>query len=117
MPSLAAQKYETLAERVHHLQVIASDKRIRPLSRAVSGVYYHAALAAHVAAWEAYLEQLVRDFFGIISDPTFQKFQALHAIATGRAAEKLEKFNTPNFENSRELLLQVTGYDPYSDWV
>lgn len=117
MPSLAAQKYKTLAERVRHLQIIASDKRIRPLSRSISGVYYHAALAAHVAAWEAYLEQLVRDFFGTISDPTFQKYQALHAIARGRATEKLEKFNTPNFDNSRELLLQFTGYDPYSDWV
>lgn len=116
MPSYAAQKFHSLAERARYFQAIASDKRIRPLSRIHSESYYHAALAAHVAAWEAYIEQLVRDFYAATFDAT-QKFQAMHTIAKGLADETIKTFNTPNFDNARTLLTKYTAYDPYSDWI
>jgi hypothetical protein len=116
MPSPAAQKFHALAVRAEHVQSVASDKRLRPLTRPQTESLYHAALAGYVAAWEAYVEQLVRDFYGVIFDTT-PKFQAIHAIAEACASEKIKKFNTPNPQNSRFLLVQNTGYDPYSDWI
>lgn len=117
MPSHAAQKYAKLAAKAEQLQLLGSDKRIRPITRDQADSYYHAALAAHVAAWEAYLEQLVSDFYQSISALPTPTMQPLYAIAKDCADSALGKFNTPNFENSRALLVRFTGYDPYADWV
>ena len=79
-------------------------------------VYYHAALAAYVAAWNAYISNLVRDFYDVIANPLNPKFDAIHALAKDAAGNALTRFNTPNWENARNFLLQYTGYDPLSDW-
>lgn len=117
MSSYAAQKYTKLVIKARYLQSLATDPRIRPISHEQADGYYHAALAAYVAAWEAYLEQLVSDFYFSISKPSSPHFQSLYVIAKDCADGALAKFNTPNFENSRALLTQFTGYDPYSDWI
>lgn len=75
-------------------------------------VYYHAALTAHVAAWNAYIKNLVGDFYDVISDPSDLKFRAIYAIARGRAENALTRFNTPRAEDTRNILVQYTGYDP-----
>jgi hypothetical protein len=117
MPSPSAEKYSQLQIRAAYLQQIAVDRRIRPLSRNESESYLHAALAAYVAAWEAYTENLVRDFYAATADPLTPQYNAIHTLARNRAVILIEKFNTPNAENARQLLLENTGYDPLPDWV
>ena len=80
-------------------------------------VYYHAALAAYVAAWDAYINNLVRDFYHVVADPSNPIFHAIYTIAQQTAEEGLKRFNTPNWENTRNLLNQYTGYDPINDWI
>ena len=80
-------------------------------------VYYHAALAAYVATWNAYISNLVRDFYDMIADPLNPKFDAIQVLAKRAAENALARFNTPNSENTRNLLVQYTGYDPIDDWV
>lgn len=116
MSSPAAEKYNALQIRADFLQKIAADKRIKPLARDEAENYLHAALAAYVAAWEAYVESLVKDFYSMTADPLNSRYSAIHTIARNRAERVLEKFNTPNAENTREFLLKNTGYDPWSDW-
>ncbi len=79
-------------------------------------VYYHAALAAYVAAWNAYIGNLVRNFYDVIADPLNPKFDAIHILAKHTAENALTRFNTPNWENTRNILVQYTGYDPIGDW-
>ena len=79
-------------------------------------VYYHASLAAYVATWEAYISNLVRDFYDVITDSSDSRFQAIYAIARQAAERVVDRFNTPNWENTRNLLIQYTGYDPINDW-
>ena len=117
MPSPAASKYITATERVRTLRKTATDRRLRPISNDETQVYYHSALAAYVAAWEAYVNNLVRDFFTVIADPFNRKFQAIYTIAQQTAKRALERFNTPNWENTRSLFVEYTGYDPIADWV
>ena len=117
MPSPAASKYITATERVRTLRKTATDRRLRPISHDEIQVYYHSALAAYVAAWEAYVNNLVRDFFTVIADPFNRKFQAIYTIAQQTAKRALERFNTPNWENTRSLFVEYTGYDPIADWV
>jgi hypothetical protein len=79
-------------------------------------VQYHAALAASVGSWEAYLESVSREFLSEIADPLDIRFTALQQLLIPRLEEALKRFNTPNAKNSRELLFNFTGYDPINDW-
>lgn len=117
MPSPAAIKYQTASEQARILRSTATDPRLRPISRSQTQVYYHSALAAFVAAWDAYINELVRNFFDATANPLDYKFHAVHSVAKGNAERELKRFNTPNAENTRNLLVQYTGYDPIGDWV
>jgi hypothetical protein len=89
---------------------------VSTLSHRQRQVHYHASLAASVAAWEAYLEAIVREFLAEISDPTDARFTAVQQLLASRATVELKRFNTPNAENSRNLVYNLTGYDPINDW-
>jgi hypothetical protein len=80
-------------------------------------VYYHDSLAATVAAWEIYIDGIVREFFSQVSSPGNYGFHALHTIALAEAERRLQRFHTPNWENTRELLVFCIGYDPIHDWT
>lgn len=117
MASPAALEYLGAAERIQALRKAATDKDLRStLSPDEIQVYYHAALAAYVAAWEAYVSNLVRDFYSVISGTLNPGSRAIYAIAQQSAERALERFNTPNWENTRNLLVQCTGYDAINDW-
>ena len=96
--------------------VAATDKRLRPMSYDKIQVYYHAALTSYVAAWNAYIDNLVRNFYDVIADSANPKFDAIHTLAKGIVENALARFNTPNWGNTRDLLNQYTGYDPINDW-
>lgn len=117
MPSPAALKYQIAAQKARILRDTATDPRLRPILNSQAQVYYHSALATFVAAWEAYIEELVRNFFDVTANPLDPQFHAVHTIARNTAERFLKQFNTPNSENSRNLLVQYTGYDPINDWV
>ena len=116
MPSPAALKYRTTVERIQTLRRTATDKRLRPMLRDEIQVYYHAALTSYVAAWNAYIDNLVRNFYDVIADSANPKFDAIHTLAKGIVENALARFNTPNWESTRNLLNQYTGYDPINDW-
>lgn len=117
MPSPAALKYKILSNTARTLRETATDPRLHPISRSQTQIYYHSALAAFVAAWDAYINELVRNFFTTTANPLDPKFHAVHSIARDTAERALERFNTPNSENTRNLLIQNTGYDPIGDWI
>ena len=117
MPSPAALKYKILSNTGRTLRETATDPRLHPISRSQTQVYYHSALAAFVAAWDAYINELVRNFFTTTANPLDPKFHAVHSIARDTAERALERFNTPNSENTRNLLIQNTGYDPIGNWI
>jgi hypothetical protein len=103
-------------ERIETLRRTATDKRLRPMSHDEIQVYYHAALTAYVAAWNAYVDNLVRNFYDVIADSATPKFDAIHTLAKGTVENALARFNTPNWGNTRNLLNQYTGYDLINDW-
>ncbi len=117
MLSPAALKYKTTMERIQTLRRAATDTRLRPMSHDEIQVYYHAALTGYVAAWGAYINSLVREFYNLISDTSNPRFYAVYTIAQQAAENALTRFNTPNAENTRNIFLQYTGYDPIGDWI
>ncbi len=117
MSSPAALKYITAADRIQTLRKAATDRRLRPMAQDEIQVYYHASLTAYVAAWDAYINDLVREFYNVIADSSDSRFHAIYIVARQAADRALERFNTPNWENTRNLLIQCTGYDPIGDWA
>lgn len=117
MPSVAASNYQAGAERAHILLTTGTDLRLRPMIRAQIQVYLQASLATSVAAWDAYIHDIVREFFQVIANPLVPGYHTLHKIAQTASEIALKRFNTPNWENSRNLLASYAGYDPIADWI
>ena len=112
MSSAAAIKYKELAVRA---SVILKANR-RNLSRQEVQALYGAAFVAQTAAWNAYVVGLVDCFFQEVANPAVANFHAMHTLANTIAKSQLERFNTPNAENTRNLIIASTGYDPWTDW-
>ncbi len=117
MRSPAAVKFQTALDRALILHRIVGDHRLSPQSRSNREALCHAALAAIVAAWNAYVSNVVKDVFPAIADPAKIGFHSIHTILNRLADLAVARFNTPNAENSRTLLISYTGYDPLPDWV
>ena len=113
MASPAALEYLDAAERIQTLRKAAINKHLRAtLSQGEIQVYYHAALAAYVAAWEAYVSNLVRAFYDVISSTLDPGSHAIYAIAQQSAARALERFNTPNWETPATFSFNALGMIP-----
>ena len=113
MPSPALSTYTASVNRIQTLRRTATDKRLRPMLHDDEiQVYYHAALAAYVAAWNAYIKNVVNDFYNVIPN-----LSPVYAIARQASQRSMARFNTPNWENTQRCLEQCTGYDPINDWI
>jgi len=117
MPSPARHKYLAGARKALILREVASRLLRRVSPSDWKQVCYHASLAASVAAWDAYIKEIIANFFDVTADPLTLRFNSVHTLARQSARSASGRFNTPDWEKSRNLLMQQTGYDPYSDWA
>lgn len=117
MPSNSAKRAATAITNAKKLRATSSVVNRNNINPTTRQLYLHASLAASVAAWDAYLNNIVREYFSIVALPGNQSFLMMKQISQGFAERSLSKFNTPNFENSRNLIVSCTGYDPYGDWA
>lgn len=81
MSSPAAIKYQRECNKARILRKTATDLRLRPISRQETQVYYHSALTAFVAAWDAYINELICIFFNETANPLDIQYHAVHSIA------------------------------------
>lgn len=117
MPSVAAQQFARHVAAADAMLAALARSRRHPMDRAATVALAHAALAFCVSAWEAYLERVVDEFLLATARPSVPGYASIHTLLRDVAANKTAKFNTPNAENSRELLVVLTGYDPIADWI
>jgi hypothetical protein len=80
-------------------------------------VLLHAALTTQVAAWDVYVKAVAREYFSCTARPTDAPFSAFHELLYGQLEKSLVKLNTPNSENSRNILLSFTKFDPWPYWI
>ena len=83
----------------------------------VDQVCLKAAVANAVGCWEGYIEAVVREFVSKVRVQAHRKTWTLIAQYEGMVDKMASDLNTPNWEKSRELLLIVTGMDPYASWI
>lgn len=116
MASNSAREFFSARERAGLLLAAATSPPDKSDAAAHKAACLHAALAQLVAAWEAYLERLVREVQAKFADPVQPRLSATLSLLSGLTETELKRFNTPNAENSRNLLLTHTGYDSIGDW-
>lgn len=116
MPSNASAAFHVSLRLGRTLRESATDQRLRPIAESRKNDFLHASLAAYVANWDSYLNNVIREFVAVISNSLSPEYAATHGIVVGFVEKSLKKFNTPNWENSRNILIECTGFDPIAHW-
>jgi hypothetical protein len=76
-----------------------------------------AAIANAVGCWEGYIEGVLREFVSKVRVQTHRRTWTLIAQYEGLVDKLASDLNTPNWEKTRDLILIVTGMDPYASWI
>lgn len=113
MYSTAYKRYLIALRAGRRLSVIATDRRLRPVKYEEAEPALHAALASYVSAWEVYVENSTTEFVQKLQTNLASEGSAVATILLAEAIAAKSKFNTPNYENSRDLVLRFTGVDTY----
>ena len=113
MPSPALLRFDELMLRADTIMGVDSSG----LSRKEVQALFGAVFTAQVAAWNAYVVAVVRAFYLEVANAALPTFHAMHTISRSHADKELDRFNTPNAENTRNLVAICTGYDPWPDWA
>jgi len=76
-----------------------------------------AAIASSVGCWEGYVEAVLKEFVAKTRINAQRKSWALIAQFEAIVDKLTSELNTPSWEKVRELLIGITGVDPYTSWV
>lgn len=76
-----------------------------------------ATIAAAVGCWEGYIESVLREFVSKTRVQAHRKAWGLIVQFETIVDKMASDLNTPNWERARELIITVTGMDPYASWV
>ncbi|WP_354347654.1 HEPN domain-containing protein [Variovorax boronicumulans] len=76
-----------------------------------------AAVAHAVGCWEGYLEAVIREFVSKTRVQAHRKAWTLIIQFESLVDKLAANLNTPSWEASRELIVSVTGMDPYGSWI
>jgi hypothetical protein len=90
---------------------------ISPNQEFTSQCLFRSAVACAVGCWEGYIESALKEFVSKTRLQTHRKAWTLIVQFESLVDKLAADFNTPNWDKSRELILSVTGMDPYSSWV
>lgn len=111
MPSRSLRGFSSAKRRAQRLAAISTDRRLRPITYAEMEPPLHAALAAYVSGWEAYVEDVTVEFLDVLVVAMEPKASALAKTLRDEAMRVVKRFNTPSFQESRDLVYRFTGFD------
>lgn len=77
---------------------------------------YATCLVTLVAAWDSFVNGIVRNYWNATARPWDAAYTHLHGLGRENMEEGLRRFNVPNFENSRTLIARHTGLDVIQHW-
>lgn len=116
MASAAFHGFLKAREHSQTLRAARPAGKKRNGSRVEQAYIYQAALAATVASWDAYVNQLVMAFIRSTYSSHDRAFTGFHGLLEKAAETQLRRFNVPNSDNVRNLLVATTGFDPWPSW-
>ncbi|MGB8842461.1 MAG: hypothetical protein WCC64_15485 [Aliidongia sp.] len=75
------------------------------------------AIAFTVGCWEGYIEAALREFVSKVRVQAHRRAWTLIAQFEAIVDKRATDLNTPNWDKTRELLVEITGMDPYTSWT
>jgi RiboL-PSP-HEPN len=76
-----------------------------------------AAVAQAVGCWEGYIEEVLKEFVSKARVQSHRRAWTLGIQFESIVKKLTSELNTPSWDNARDLILNVTGMDPYASWV
>lgn len=80
-------------------------------------VYMMASIASAVGAWEGYLEAVLVEFVAKTRVHAHSRAWPLIAQFEVMVNKATSDLNTPNWDKAREILIRISGVDPYASWL
>jgi hypothetical protein len=74
------------------------------------------AIVFAVAAWQAYVEDLMEAVLVALAPPPASSSVGLYQMLAGHARQEIRRFNTPNSQNTLNLL-SLVNFDPTPYWT
>jgi hypothetical protein len=109
------EEFRTAMEDPRNLVGIHRDLRQGPGRRTREVALNRAIVMFSVGAWQAYVQDAVTVSYDLLEPPLGQP-QGWYQVLRGLLVRAVEQYNTPNAENTRNLLLHV-GFDPWPVWT
>lgn len=118
MSSVAFTKFQAtqVGARILKLQAGKASSAC-PDQGVIDQVCLSACIALAVGCWEGYIEAALREFVSKTRVQAHRKAWGLVVQFEAIVDRMASDLHTPNWEKTRELLITVTGMDPYGSWV
>ncbi|WP_409942772.1 HEPN domain-containing protein [Acidovorax sp.] len=118
MPSNALEKFNTTITSAKVLMAFnATPSTASADITFVEQTCLKAAIASSVGCWEGYLEAALREFVSKTRVLAQRRSWTLIAQFESIVDKLAADLNTPNWDKTRDLLITVSGMDPYASWV
>ncbi|MDH0049257.1 HEPN domain-containing protein [Comamonas terrigena] len=118
MESAALTKYRRTIVGAHVLGSFAGSVcAISPTQQFTDQALLKAGIANAVGCWEGYLEEVLKEFVSKTRVHVHRRAWTLVVQFESLVQKLTADLNTPSWEKARELILNVTGMDPYASWI
>lgn len=75
------------------------------------------AVALAVGCWEGYLEDVLKEFVSKTRVQAHRRSWTLIVQFESLVQKLTAELNTPSWEKARDLIIIITGMDPYASWI
>lgn len=119
--STSLENLENQLDYVDQLIEIHEKMQQGPGRRHRQDALHRSGVVLTVAAWQAYVESLLKEVLNIIEVSLYnqnpsppQWVQQVFSLQKGNAFSELGKFNTPNSQKTENLFLKSIGFEPWA---
>jgi hypothetical protein len=110
---------DSLLNHVYNLENIHGSLAAGRGRRHNQDALHRAGVVMSVAAWESYVEDVLKEAIVKIKPVAGAPLHAVlvHRIAERDANKRVKEFNTPNAQNVRKLFQENLDFDPWPHWT
>jgi hypothetical protein len=118
MDSTALARFRKSLSAAHVLHcLLGAAAPVSPSQDFTDQTLLRAAVAQSVGSWEGYLEEVLKEFVGKTRVQAHRRAWTLVVQFESLVHKLTSELNTPSWDKARELILNITGMDPYSSWI